>query len=84
MKLEIRCYVIVGSACVAILISAHFQHPECIPGKEWCEMHWVHLKDGHDREPVPANTRQAMTATITTSASLALDTGADFPAVWWR
>jgi hypothetical protein len=74
MRLEIRCYVIVGSACVAILIAAYHQHPECETGKEWCELHWVHLNEGQEKEPTPLM-QQASTSSWATSSSLNLNFG---------
>ena len=65
VKLEIVPIGMLVCACGAMLYSINHLHPDCTPGKDLCELRMVHLKDGHEREPVPANTRQTMTATIT-------------------
>jgi hypothetical protein len=82
VKLEIVPIGIMVCACGAMLYTINHLHPDCTPGKDLCEIRMAHLKDGHEREPVPMNTRQAMMATIYTSATLNLgDTGPNFPIV---
>jgi hypothetical protein len=68
MKMEIVPFGMMICACGAMLYSVHHLHPECTPGKDWCELRMVHLKDGHEREPVPMDTRaRATTMTVTSS-----------------
>jgi hypothetical protein len=79
VNLEIVPFGMLVCACGAMLYTINHLHPDCVVGKDLCEIRMAHLKDGHEREPVPANTRYAMT--VTTSALMTLNTGTDFPAV---
>jgi hypothetical protein len=70
MKLEIRSTVIVCSVCGALVLAAHNQRPECVPGRDWCEVHAPRLAEGHDREPAPADTGSRIRpVTVATSTS---------------
>jgi hypothetical protein len=78
VKAEIVPLGIAVCACGAMLFTVHHLHPDCIPGKDLCELRMVHLKDGHEREPVPMRIRSAPQMTVTTSVNASF---ASFPFV---
>lgn len=73
MKVEIVPLGILASACGAMALSVHHLHPECTPGKDLCEVRWVHLQDGQEREP--AAPLEQRTFTVTVAASTAVSPG---------
>jgi hypothetical protein len=75
MKAEIVPFGIITCACGAMPFAVHHLHPDCVPGKDLCEIRMVHLKDGHEREPMPTDTGagiRTVTVTASTSSSLSL------------
>lgn len=62
-------------ACGAMTFAVHHLHPDCTPGKDLCELRMVHLKDGHEREPVPTDTGAGIRqVTVTSSVSASFTT----------
>ena len=81
VKLEIVPLGIMVCACGAMVFTINHLHPDCTSGKDLCEIRMVHLKDGHEREPVPMRIRSAPQMTVTTSVVAYFGPAGTFPIV---
>jgi hypothetical protein len=72
MPIEKTPTLIIVCACGAILYAAEHQHhyPNCVAGKDWCQVETPRLVEGHEELPTPMDTGDTVISQISTAASV--------------